>query len=100
MRGKFRNGLDAPVPFTPGKPAKVEFVVSDVFHTFRRGHRIMIQIQSTWFPLVDINPQKFLNIYEASVADFQKATQRIYCSRGMPSQVRVGLWKPTGHEAH
>jgi len=100
MRGKFRNGLDAPEPFTPGKPAKVEFVVSDVFHTFRRGHRIMIQIQSTWFPLVDINPQKFLNIYEASEADFQKATQRIYCSRSMPSQLRVGLWKPTGHEAH
>ncbi len=91
MRGKFRSGLEKPEPFTPGKPAKVEFIVSDTFHTFRRGHRIMIQVQSTWFPLIDINPQKFLNIYEATEADFQKATQRVYRSRSLPSAVKVGL---------
>lgn len=91
MRGKFRNSLDTPEPFTPGKPTKVEFTVSDSFHTFRRGHRIMIQVQSTWFPLININPQKFLNINEATEADFQKATQRLYRSRSLPSAVRVGV---------
>jgi hypothetical protein len=91
MRGKFRNSLEKPEPFTPGKAAKVEFVVSDTLHTFRRGHRIMIQVQSTWFPLIDINPQKFLNIYDATEADFQKATQRVYHSRSLPSAVKVGI---------
>jgi hypothetical protein len=91
MRGKFRNGLDTPEPFTPGKPAKVEFAVPDTFHTFRRGHRIMIQIQSTWFPLININPQKFLNINEAAETDFQKATQRVYRSRSLPSIIKVNV---------
>ena len=91
MRGKFRNSLEKPEPFTPGKPAKVEFVVSDTLHSFRRGHRIMIQVQSTWFPLIDINPHKFMNIYEAGEADFQKATQRVYRSRSLPSAVKIGI---------
>ncbi|MGI8785779.1 MAG: CocE/NonD family hydrolase [Acidobacteriota bacterium] len=91
MRGKFRNSLDTAEPFSPGKPTKVEFTVPDTFHTFRRGHRIMIQVQSTWFPLININPQKFLNINEATEADFQKATQRLYRSRSLPSAVRVGV---------
>ncbi|MGH9163023.1 MAG: CocE/NonD family hydrolase [Vicinamibacteraceae bacterium] len=91
IRGKFRNSLEKPEPLTPGKPTKVEFTVSDTFHTFRRGHRIMIQIQSTWFPLIDINPQKFMNIFQARDADFQKATQRIYRSKAMPSSVEVGV---------
>ncbi|PYV14400.1 MAG: X-Pro dipeptidyl-peptidase [Acidobacteria bacterium] len=91
MRGKFRNSLEKPEPFAPGKPTKVEFTVPDTFHTFRRGHRIMVQVQSTWFPLININPQKFLNINEAGPADFQKATQRIYRSRSLPSSVRVGV---------
>ncbi len=91
MRGKFRNSLEKPEPFVPGKPAKVEFEVYDTFHTFRRGHRIMIQLQSTWFPLVDINPGKFLNIYKATEADFQKTTQRVYRSAQMPSAVKVGV---------
>jgi hypothetical protein len=91
MRGKFRNSLEKPEPFTPGQPTKVEFTVSDVFHTFRPGHRIMVQIQSTWFPLININPQKFLNINEATEADFQKATERVYRSRSLPSSVRVGV---------
>jgi hypothetical protein len=91
MRGKFRNSLEKPEPFAPGKPTKVEFTVPDTFHTFRRGHRIMVQVQSTWFPLININPQKFLNINEASPADFQKATQRLYRSRSLPSSVKVGV---------
>ncbi|MGH9859367.1 MAG: CocE/NonD family hydrolase [Candidatus Acidiferrales bacterium] len=91
MRGKFRNSLGKPEPFTPGAPTKVEFEVSDTLHTFRRGHRIMIQIHSTWFPLFDINPGKFMNIFQAAEADFQKTTQRVYRSRSMPSLVRVGV---------
>jgi putative CocE/NonD family hydrolase len=91
MRGKFRNGLEKPEPFVSGKPAKVEFRVPDVFHTFRRGHRVMVQVQSTWFPLININPQKFCNINEAGSGDFQKATHRVYRSRILPSAVRVGV---------
>ena len=91
IRGKFRNSLETPEPFTPGKPAKVEFFVHDIFHTFRRGHRIMVQVQSTWFPLVNLNPQKFMSINDATEADFQKATQRVYRSKAMPSGVRVGV---------
>jgi len=91
MRGKFRDSLDAPAPFVPGRPTKVEFAVSDTFHTFRRGHRIMIQVQSTWFPLINVNPQKFVNINEATEADYQKATHRVYRSRRLPSSVKVGV---------
>jgi hypothetical protein len=61
----------------------------DVYHTFRRGHRVMVQIQSSWFPLVDRNPQKFMDIPKARPEDFQKATQRVYRSRGMNSSVTV-----------
>lgn len=89
MRGKFRSSLEKPEPFTPGKPTKVEFELQDVYHTFRRGHRLMIQIQSTWFPLVDLNPQKFMNINQATEADFQKATQRVYRSPALPSLVKL-----------
>jgi putative CocE/NonD family hydrolase len=89
MRGKFRNSYSAPEPFEPGKVTKVEYVLPDVYHTFRQGHRIMVQIQSSWFPLVDRNPQKFCDIYKASEADFQKATQRVYHTPAELSQLRV-----------
>ncbi|HWQ56184.1 MAG TPA: CocE/NonD family hydrolase [Bryobacteraceae bacterium] len=89
MRGKFRNSFEKPEPFEPSKPAKVEYVMPDVAHVFRRGHRIMVQVQSSWFPLVDRNPQKFLDIYNARPEDFQKATQRVYRTRTQPSGVRV-----------
>jgi putative CocE/NonD family hydrolase len=78
MRGKFRNSFEKPEPFIPGKVAHVKFEMPDVAHTFKKGHRIMIQIQSTWFPLVDRNPQKFVDIYKADDSDFQKANIRIY----------------------
>ena len=78
FRGKFRKSFEKPEPFTPGQMDKISFRMPDVFHTFRRGHKVMIQVQSSWFPLVDRNPQKFLDIAKAKPADFQKATQRVY----------------------
>lgn len=78
MRGKFRKSFEHPEPFTPGKIEQVNFTMPDVNHTFLRGHRIMVQVQSSWFPLVDRNPQKFENIPDAKPDDFQKATERIY----------------------
>jgi putative CocE/NonD family hydrolase len=89
FRGKFRNGFDRPEAFTPDAPARVEFTLPDVFHTFRRGHRVMVQVQSTWFPLVDLNPQTFVNIRQAKPEDFQPATQRVFRSRTQPSGLRV-----------
>lgn len=78
MRGKFRTSFEKPEPFVPGKITHVSFELPDVAHTFKKGHRLMIQIQSTWFPLADRNPQKFLDIYKANDSDFQNATIRIY----------------------
>ena len=89
FRGKFRKSFEHPVPFEPGKPDKVEFQLPDVFQTFRRGHRIMVQVQSSWFPLVDRNPQKFMKIDEAQPSDFQKATERVYRSAKLPSSITV-----------
>jgi putative CocE/NonD family hydrolase len=91
MRGKFRNSLEKPEPFIPGEMTKVEWQMSDVFHTFRRGHRIMVQVQSTWFPLIDRNPQFFCDIYQANPNDFKKATQRIFRSATVASGVRVNV---------
>jgi uncharacterized protein len=89
MRGKFRNSYSNPEPFVPGKLARVEWALPDVNHNFRRGHRIMIQVQSTWFPLADRNPQKFQDIYDAKMDDFQKATQRVYRNQSAASGIRV-----------
>jgi uncharacterized protein len=89
MRGKFRNSFEKPEPFATGKPAAVSFTMQDCCHTFRTGHRIMVQVQSSWFPLVDRNPQTFVDIYQAKESDFHKATQRVYRSREMPSRVSV-----------
>ena len=89
LRGKFRNSLSKPEPFVPNEPTPVNFTLQDVAHTFRAGHKIMVQIQSSWFPLVDRNPQKFVNIYNARESDFQKATQRVYHNTEMPSHLEV-----------
>jgi putative CocE/NonD family hydrolase len=89
FRGKFRNGFDKPEPFVPGQPASVSFTTPDVYHTFRRGHRMMVQVQSSWFPVVDRNPQKFMDIPKADAADFQKATARIYRSHDLGSSITV-----------
>jgi putative CocE/NonD family hydrolase len=94
MRGKFRNSFEKPEPFEPGQPTAIKYVMPDVYHAFRRGHRIMLHIQSSWFPLVDRNPQKFCDIYHASEADFQRATQRIYRPAENGSQIRVLVLTP------
>jgi uncharacterized protein len=78
MRGKFRNNYEHPEPFVPERPTLVKYEMPDVAHCFRKGHRIMIQVQNSWFPLVDRNPQKFTDIYHANEGDFMKAMQRIY----------------------
>lgn len=78
FRGKFRKGFEKPVPFEAGKADRIAFKMPDVAHTFRTGHRIMVQIQSSWFPLTDRNPQKFMDIQKALSSDFIKATQRVY----------------------
>jgi uncharacterized protein len=87
FRGRYRNSFENPEAFKPGKIERVKFDVGDVAHTFKKGHRIMIQIQSSWFPLVDRNPQKFVNIYEAKESDFQKATIRIYHDKSNASNI-------------
>ena len=78
FRGKFRNSFEEPEAFIPNKPTEVKYTLPDVAHTFKKGHKIMIQVQSSWFPLVDRNPQVFTDIYHASDADFTKATIKIY----------------------
>jgi len=89
MRGKFRNSFEQPTPFTSGQPTVVRFNLLDAFHTFRSGHRIMVQVQSSWFPLVDRNPQSFVNIATAKESDFHKATQRLYRSKAHASRLTL-----------
>ncbi len=89
MRGKFRNSWEKPEAFTPGKMAEVDFSMPDLNHTFRKGHRIMIQVQSSWFPLVDRNPQTFTDIPHAKPEDFKKATETIFHDRDAASGVEV-----------
>jgi len=89
FRGKFRNSFERPVPFIPGKVTEIKYNLPDVAHTFRKGHRIMIQVQNSWFPLADRNPQKFEDIYHAKDSDFQKATIRIYHDAQSKSNVKL-----------
>jgi uncharacterized protein len=89
FRGKFRNSMEKPEPFQPNVPAKIEYWMPEVCHTFRPGHRIMIQIQSSWFPLTDRNPQTFVNIPTAKASDFQKATERVYRGGAEGSEIRL-----------
>jgi len=89
LRGKFRNSYEKPEPFTPGKVEAISYELGQVNHTFRRGHRIMVQVQSSWFPLIDLNPQTFMRILEAKPEDFRKATQRVYRAPGTASGVEM-----------
>ena len=89
FRGKYRNSFEKPEPFTPNEITKIEYDLRDKYHCFLKGHRIMIQVQSTWFPVIDRNPQKFCNIREADEKDFQKAFHRIYRSSQYPSGIRI-----------
>ncbi|GAB3868157.1 CocE/NonD family hydrolase [Hymenobacter segetis] len=91
MRGRFRNSFSKPEAFKPNQPTEVKYELPDVLHTFAKGHRMMVQVQSTWFPLVDRNPQTFVPIATAEAKDFQKATIKLYHDAGHPSAVRVAV---------
>jgi putative CocE/NonD family hydrolase len=88
MRAKFRNSLEKPEPLIPNEVNEIKFELNDVNHTFKAGHKIMVQVQSSWFPLVDRNPQKFINIYKAKPEDFVKSRIKIYHSSRYPSGIR------------
>jgi putative CocE/NonD family hydrolase len=89
FRGKFRHSFQEPEPFSPGRVEEINFTMPDVNHSFRRGHRIMVQVQSSWFPLTDRNPQTFLDIPNAKPSDFVKATQHVYHTKAQPSGIGV-----------
>ncbi len=92
IRGRFRNDYANPEPFTPNEPARVDLPLQDVLHTFKKGHRIMVQVQSTWFPLVDRNPQTWVdNIFFASEDDFRAQTHTVHRAPGMASRLEVGV---------
>ncbi|MCG3129409.1 MAG: Cocaine esterase [Phycisphaerae bacterium] len=92
IRGRYRDSYEKPAPFRPGEPTRVRLKLQDVLHTFKPGHRLMIQVQSTWFPLVDRNPQKYVpNIYKAVAEDFVKATHRVYRSPRFATHFEVGV---------
>jgi len=90
IRGRFRNSYEKPEPFEPNKVTYIDLPLQDVYHTFKKGHKIQVQIQSTWFPLFDLNPQTYVpNIFKAGESDFIKATQRIYHTAEYPSSLEV-----------
>jgi hypothetical protein len=89
LRGKFRHSFERPEPFEPGRVEEIAFSMPDVNHVFRRGHRVMIQIQSTWFPLLDRNPQTFVDLPKATMSDYRPATQRVIRSAGQASGIEV-----------
>ena len=92
LRGRFRNSYEKPEPFVPDQPAKISLELQDILHTFAKKHRVMVQICSTWFPLVDRNPQKFVaNIFQADGTDFISATQTVFRSKKYPSNIQVGV---------
>lgn len=91
FRAKFRNSFERPEPMKPGEVTKIAWTMPDVCHTFKKGHRLMVHVQSSWFPLVDRNPQKFVDIYTATAADFQKATQRLYHSKAFNSHLQLNV---------
>lgn len=94
FRGRFRKSFEKPEPFVPGKPEEITIDLHEINHTFKKGHHLMIQIQSTWFPVIDRNPQKFVpNIFEAKETDFTKATQTIYCNAQYPTHIELPVMK-------
>jgi uncharacterized protein len=89
FRSRFRESFSRPKPLVPGKVTEIKFTLPDKFHRFKKGHRIMAQVQSTWFPVIDRNPQKFVDIYRARDADFQKAEHKVHRSAQSPSHLRL-----------
>ena len=95
FRAKFRKSFEKPEALVPGQVEQIAYTLPDVFHTFRRGHRVMVQVQSSWFPLVDRNPQKFMDIPKAKRTDFVKATQRVYVGPVAGSSLKVRVLSAT-----
>jgi uncharacterized protein len=91
IRGKYRNNVSKPEPFVPNQMTDVNVELQDVLHTFKKGHRVMVQIQSSCFPWADRNPQKFMDIFKAEPVDYQKATQKVYHQKGAESYLKVGV---------
>lgn len=89
FRGRYRKSFEKPEAFKPNAVSQVQFELPGIAHTFKKGHRLMVQVQSSWFPLVDRNPQQFVDIYNCEASDFQKATHRVFRSNQYPSGVRV-----------
>lgn len=89
FRGRFRDSFEKPAPFVPGQPTRLRFALPDVGHTFRAGHRVAVQIQSSWFPLVDSNPQTFVDIAKADARDFQRQTHTIHRAPGKATHVTL-----------
>ena len=93
FRSKYRKSFAKPEPMVPNQITEITFNLWDKYHCFRKGHRIMVQVQSTWFPVIDRNPQKFVDIYHAKENGFQKAVHRIYHSKEYPSYLKILLMK-------
>jgi putative CocE/NonD family hydrolase len=93
MRGRYRNSFEQPEAFVPNKPTTVTFKLTDIAHTFMKGHRVMIQIQSSWFPLVDRNPQQFVDIYHCNDSDFIKSDIKIYHQQDQASRILLPVLK-------
>jgi hypothetical protein len=94
MRGKYRNDPEHaahPEPFRPGVPTRLHFRLNDIYHTLRAGHRLMVQVQSTWFPMIDRNPGRFEDIFRAKDGDFRTTTQRIYRTAALPSHIVLSV---------
>ena len=91
FRGKYRNSFEKPAPFAPDEVARITYDLRDKYHCFKKGHQIMVQVQSTWFPVIDRNPQKFMDIYHANESDFQKATHTVYRSPEYSSHLKLNI---------
>ena len=99
MRGKFRHSLERPEPFLPNRPTEVAWELNDVFHAFRKGHRLAVQVQSSWFPLVDRNPQVFTDIQTARIGDFRPAWHRLYHEAPLASYLELPVMPAGGGSA-
>ena len=91
LRGKFRNSFEHPEPFTPNRVTNVQVKLPDVAHTFKKGHRLMVQIQHTWFPLVDRNPNQFMDIFKAQASDFIQNNHQLFFSKEAPSRIEFNI---------
>jgi predicted acyl esterase len=91
LRGRYHNGFDKPEPLVPDKVTEFDVDLIHKDHCFKKGHKIMVQVQSSWFPVIDRNPQVFTDIYHAKQSDFRKATQKVYRSRELSSRVTVSV---------